>query len=75
MSTVVDAATADDDVTTVDDDAAPDGERRASRNPYGEAHIEVDEDELRAVSPSAWFGGVVSRLDDWARRLAYGERR
>lgn len=74
MSTVVDAATAGDDVAT-DDDAAPEGEQRASQDPYGGARIEVDEDELRAVSPSAWFGGVVSRLDDWARRLAYGERR
>lgn len=61
MSTVVDATAGEDD------------EERASRDPYGDQRIEVDEDELRAVSPAAWFEGVVGKLDDLATRLAYGK--
>lgn len=42
------------------------------RNPFGDARIEVDDDQLRALSPSAWLGGVKRRLDDVATRLTYG---
>jgi hypothetical protein len=45
---------------------------RADRNPFGDARIEVDDAELRSVSPSAWLGGVKDRLDDFATRLTYG---
>jgi hypothetical protein len=50
-----------------------DGESR-SRDPFGEARIEVDEDQLRAVSPGAWLGGIKRRLDEYATRLTYGQR-
>ncbi len=61
MSTVVDTSVAELD----------DGER-ASRDPYGESRIEVDEAQLRSVSPTAWLSGLVSKLDDVATRLTYG---
>ena len=38
----------------------------------GEDRIEVADAEARAVSPSAWLGGVKRRLDDIATRLTYG---
>lgn len=41
-------------------------------DPYGDARIEVDDGEARAVSPGAWLGGVKRRLDDLATRLTYG---
>ena len=58
MSSVVGVASADDE----DDE----------RDPYAGARIEVDERQLRAVSPSAWLGRVKRRLDDYATRLTYG---
>ncbi|MFC6764278.1 hypothetical protein [Natrinema soli] len=61
MSVAVDSATAD----------AERGEP-ADRDPYGEARIEVDEDELRAISPSAWFSGLTARIDDAAQRIVWG---
>jgi hypothetical protein len=48
-----------------DDDTGP-------RDPFGGARIEVDERELRAVSPGAWFGRLKTRLDEYATRLTYG---
>jgi hypothetical protein len=51
-----------------------DGGDSRSRDPFGEARIEVDERELRAVSPSAWLAGVKRRLDEAATRLTYGSR-
>jgi hypothetical protein len=45
-----------------------------SRDPFDEARIEVDERELRAVSPGAWLAGVKRRLDEAATRLTYGSR-
>jgi hypothetical protein len=59
MSAVVDATTEDD-------------EERDSRDPYGGGRSEMDERELRWVSPTAWIGATVERLDDLATRLAYG---
>ncbi|QCJ46786.1 hypothetical protein [Haloprofundus sp. MHR1] len=45
-----------------------------SRTPFSGARIELDDDELRRASPSAWFEGTRRRLDELATRLAYGER-
>ncbi|MFC7156430.1 hypothetical protein ACFQPA_13355 [Halomarina halobia] len=43
-----------------------------SRDPYGDARIEVADREARLVSPGAWLGGLKSRLDEAATRLTYG---
>ncbi|MFC7097388.1 hypothetical protein [Halobaculum marinum] len=51
-------------------DATADGDR----DPYGDERIELEDDDLRRVSPSAWLGGVVSTLDDIATRFTYGGR-
>ena len=40
--------------------------------PFEGERIEVPEDELRRVSPAAWLGRVVGRLDELATRLTYG---
>ncbi|RCU47222.1 hypothetical protein DU504_07845 [Haloplanus salinus] len=58
MSSVVGVASADDE----DDE----------RDPYAGARIEVDERQLRAVSPAAWLGRLKRRLDDYATRFTYG---
>jgi hypothetical protein len=63
MSSVVDVSRSGDG----DDDSR-------TRDPFGEARIEVDERQLRAVSPGAWLGGVKTRLDEFATRLTYGKR-
>jgi hypothetical protein len=60
MSSVVGVASSDDD-----------GDRGA-RDPYAGARIEVDESELRTVSPAAWLARVKRRIDDYATRLTYG---
>lgn len=65
MSTVVDVASYGDE----DDDGA-DGE--ANRDPFGEAAIEIDDDELRRISPGAWAGRLSERLDDLGERLIHG---
>lgn len=52
-------------------DVTDDGDETA-RDPFGDARIEVDDAELRALSPSAWLAGVKQRLDDVATRLTYG---
>jgi hypothetical protein len=49
-----------------------DDEHRATRDPFAGERIEVDEDDLRAVSPAAWLAGVKRRLDALATRLTYG---
>ena len=41
-------------------------------DPFAGERIEVDEGELRSVSPGVWLGRVKRRLDSWATRLAYG---
>jgi len=63
MSTVVDVASADE---------ADDEEGTATRDPFGDAAIEVDDETLRRISPGAWMGRVTERLDDLGRRLIYG---
>ncbi len=47
-------------------------EEGRARDPYGDARIEVDDDEARRVSPGAWLSGVKDRLDAVATRLTYG---
>ncbi|WP_317987375.1 hypothetical protein [Haloprofundus halobius] len=49
-------------------------EDREARTPFSGARIELDDYELRRVSPSAWFEGTRRRLDEFATRLAYGKR-
>lgn len=53
--------------------AGNDDDERGARDLFGEERIEVDESEMRAVSPSAWLGGVKRRIDELATRLAYGK--
>ncbi|SIR57731.1 hypothetical protein SAMN05421752_10174 [Natronorubrum thiooxidans] len=60
MSVAVDVANSDRDA-----------DERTARNPYGEDRIEVDEDQLRTLSPSAWLGALSSRLDGVANRLIW----
>ncbi|MEY7851398.1 hypothetical protein AB7C87_19615 [Natrarchaeobius sp. A-rgal3] len=59
-------------MSTVIDMATEDGQR--SRDPLEGERIELEEDELRRVSPHVvLLGRVKSRLDAFARRLAYGK--
>lgn len=50
-----------------------DEEERADRNPFVGERIQIEEESLRAVSPSAWLADVVRRIDDLATRLTYGK--
>nr|WP_276246070.1 MULTISPECIES: hypothetical protein [unclassified Haladaptatus] len=52
---------------------AADGDDAARTDPFAGARIEVDDAELRALSPSAWLAGFKARLDDLATRLTYGK--
>jgi len=47
-------------------------DERADDDPFAGARIELSEDELRRVSPSAWLGGAKDRLDAVVTRLTYG---
>jgi hypothetical protein len=60
-------------VVDVSQSADGDDEPR-SRDPFGGTRIEVDERQLRAVSPGAWLGGIKRRLDEFATRITYGQR-
>lgn len=51
---------------------ASDDGTREERNPFAGDRIELSDRELRAVSPSAWLGGLKSRIDELATRLTYG---
>lgn len=62
MSTTVDVANAGRDDDHVD------------RDPLGEARIEVDERELRIVSPGAWFSSVTDRIASRVDRMTWGTR-
>ncbi|SEL04206.1 hypothetical protein [Haloferax larsenii] len=53
-------------MTTVVDAAGSEG-----HDPFGDERIELDETELRAASPSAWFEGISKRLDALAERIIY----
>ena len=61
MSTVVDAVSGDKSA-----------EERAEHDPFGGERIEVDESEIRRVSPAGWLSDTKKRLDEMARRIAYG---
>ena len=63
MSSVVDASQSGDDTDDADAD------------PFGSARIELDDAQLRAVSPSAWLSGLRARLDGVATSLTYGRSR
>ncbi|SFS47832.1 hypothetical protein [Halostagnicola kamekurae] len=60
MSVAVDVANGDRD----DDE-------RAKRDPYGRDRIEVDERELKILSPDGWIAGLSSRLNDAAQRAIW----
>jgi hypothetical protein len=62
MSTVVDAVNGDESPAD-----------RAERDPFAGERIEVDESAIRRVSPAGFLGDLKSRLDDVARRIAYGK--
>jgi hypothetical protein len=53
-------------------EAAGDGD--GSENPFDGARIEVDESQLRTLSPSAWLSGLKTRIDTVATELTYGRR-
>ncbi|TYT61519.1 hypothetical protein [Natrialba swarupiae] len=58
-------------MSTVVDMATEDGHR--SRDPLEGERIELEEEELRRVSPHVVvLGRLKSRLDAFARRVAYG---
>ncbi|OAQ54648.1 hypothetical protein HTG_03565 [Natrinema mahii] len=57
-------------MTTVVDAVDSDGE--SSRDPFGDDAIEVDETVLRRVSPAAWLGQLVDRIDAAVSRFIYG---
>lgn len=46
-------------------------DERAERDPYGDARIEVDERDLRFVSPDFWIARFAERLDDVTSRLTW----
>ncbi|SDR03933.1 hypothetical protein [Natronobacterium texcoconense] len=62
MSVAVDVANLEHD----DDDG------RVERDPYGDDRIEVEETQLRTLSPDGWIAGVSSRIDDAVSRLTWG---
>ncbi|RAW45375.1 hypothetical protein DQW50_09530 [Halorubrum sp. 48-1-W] len=53
-------------------DAVSDGEGDADRDPFAGERIEVDESAIRRVSPAGFLGDLKARIDDAARRIAYG---
>jgi len=59
MTTVVDAVDA-----TSDD---------SPRDPFEDARIEVEESDVRRVSPVAWMQTATARLNAAVRRLTYGK--
>ena len=48
------------------------GVMETEHDPFAGGGIEVDDDDLRKVSPGVWLGRIKHRLDDWATRLTYG---
>ncbi|ARS90709.1 hypothetical protein [Natrarchaeobaculum aegyptiacum] len=63
MSTTVDVAS-----------AGREDEDHAERDPFGEDRIEVDERELRVVSPGAWLSSVNDRIGAYVDRLTWKNR-
>ncbi len=62
MSTVVDAVNGDES-----------SDARGERDPFAGERIEVDESAIRRVSPAGFLGDLKARIDDAARRIAYGK--
>lgn len=58
-------------VDAVNVDKTPD--ERAGRDPFGGERIEVEEGDLRRISPAGWLADTKARLDTVARRIAYGK--
>jgi len=52
--------------------AVSDQKEAAKRDPFGAERIEVEESELRQISPEAWMGRLTTRLNEFARKLTYG---
>lgn len=52
-------------------EAATDPEADRS-DPFGEERIEVEEGQLRTLSPDGWIAGLSSRIDDVGQRLIWG---
>jgi len=48
------------------------GTMDGDRDPFEGDRIEVEERDLRLVSPGVWLGGVKRRLDDWVAGIVYG---
>jgi hypothetical protein len=48
------------------------GLMEGEHDPFRDGGIEVDDGELRRVSPAVWLGRLRHRLDDWATRVTYG---
>jgi hypothetical protein len=46
-----------------------------AEDPFEGERIEVDEREMRLLSPAAWLAGVKRRADEWMTRLTYGRSR
>ncbi len=74
MSTVVDAIDGIEGDSDSEEASGPaDAQSARERpSPFDGDRIEVDEAELRRLSPAAWIGRLTTRLDDLARRLTYG---
>lgn len=47
------------------------GEEDEERDPFAGERIELDDDQLRTVSPAAWFSGVARKLDELGTKLTY----
>mgnify|MGYP007014199919 FL=1 len=53
--------------------AASEGDDGGDRDPFGDARIEVPEDQLRrAATPQVLLGRAKRRIDQLATRLTYG---
>ena len=52
-------------------DTANDGED-SDRDPFGDERIELEESELRRISPGAWMGRLTAKLDRIVQKLTYG---
>ncbi len=48
------------------------GMMEEDHDPFGEERIEVEESELRKVSPAVVLGKVKHRLDEFMTELTYG---
>ena len=61
MSTAVDVA-----------NAGRGEDERPERDPFGDERIEVDEEQLRLVSPGAWLSRASDRIGSAVDRMTWG---